>query len=94
MFHLFCPILILDKIKWNSKPHSPEIEDEAAGNSKRAIFPCLIWVGGGSKFVIYFVQYCTELHIESPHDCIIINNHEPGFVSGSGVRGGFINDGL
>ena len=69
-------------------------KDEATRKPRRAIFPSLIWGGGDSKFVIYFVQYCTELHIESPHDCIIINNHEPGFVSGSGVRGGFINDGL
>ena len=69
--------------------------DEATRKPRRAILPfSLIWGGGGSKFVIYFVQYCTELHTESPHDCIIINNHEPGFVSGSGVRGGFINDGL
>ena len=69
-------------------------KDEATRKPRRAIFPSLLWGGGGSKFVIYFVQYCTELHTESPHDCIIINNHEPGFVSGSGVRGGFINDGL
>ena len=63
---------ILDKMKWNSKPPSPpplpQINDEAAQKSKRAIFPSLIW-GGGSRFSIYFVQDCSTVnsaHIQDP----------------------------
>ena len=36
---------ILDRIKWNSKPHSPEIK-EAARNPKRTISPSLMWAEG------------------------------------------------
>ena len=44
---------ILDRIKWNSKPPSPQIKDEAQRKGKRVIFPSLIFfffffcVGGG-----------------------------------------------
>ena len=50
-----CPHLstILDKIKWNRKPRPPMKPREG---QKRAIFPSLIWVGGVSRFYIYFVQ--------------------------------------
>ena len=53
-----CPHLstILDKIKWNRKPRSPMKPREG---QKRAIFPSLIWVGGVSRFYIYFVQDCS-----------------------------------
>ena len=39
-------------------PIPPQIKDEAAQKPKRAIFPSLIWGGGGggSRFSIYFVQ--------------------------------------
>ena len=37
-------------------PPPPQIKDEAAQKPKRAIFPFLIWGGGGTKFSIYFVQ--------------------------------------
>ena len=49
---------ILDKIKWNNKPPSPQIKDEAAQKPKRAIFPSLISEGkrGKCKFPVYFVQ--------------------------------------
>ena len=52
---------ILDRIKWNSKPHSPEIKEEAARKPKRTIFPSLMWAKGvgGSKVSIYFVQECV-----------------------------------
>ena len=42
---------ILDRIKWNSKPHSPEIK-EAARNPKRTISTSLMWAEGvgGLKF--------------------------------------------
>ena len=51
---------IFDRIKWNSKPHSPEIK-EAARNPKRTISPSLMWAegGGGSNVSIYFVQECV-----------------------------------
>ena len=54
-----CPHLstILDKIKWNRKPRPPMKPREG---QKRAIFPSLIWGGGGvSRFPIYFVQDCS-----------------------------------
>ena len=53
-----CPHLstILDKIKWNRKPRPPMKPREG---QKRAIFPSLIWVGGVSRFYIYFVQDCS-----------------------------------
>ena len=43
---------ILDRIKWNSKPHFPEIKEEAARNPKRTIFSSLMWSErvGGLKF--------------------------------------------
>ena len=52
---------ILDKIKWNSKPPSPQIKDEAAGRAKTRHFPILDLGegGGGSRFSIYFVQDCS-----------------------------------
>ena len=43
----------LDRIKWNSKPPSPQIKDEAAQKPKRANFPSLIGgggEGGGTNF--------------------------------------------
>ena len=46
---------ILDRIKWNSKPPSPQIKDEAQRKGKRVIFPSLnfffffFWGGGGRK---------------------------------------------
>ena len=51
---------ILDRIKWNSKPHSPEIK-EAARNPKCTISPSLMWAEGvgGSNVSIYFVQECV-----------------------------------
>ena len=61
---------ILERIKCNSKPPSPQIEDEAQPKGKRVIFPSLIffffffWGGGGreglnspsisSKIVFFF----------------------------------------
>ena len=39
-------------------PPPPQIKDEAAQKPKRAIFPSLIWRGGGLRFSIYFVQDC------------------------------------
>ena len=55
---------ILDRIKWNSKPPSPQIKDEAQRKGKRVIFPSLIfffWRGEGlnspsisSKIVVFF----------------------------------------
>ena len=60
---------ILNRIKWNSKPPSPQIKDEAQRKGKRVIFPSSIffWGGGGGggggeggfKFSIYFVQDCS-----------------------------------
>ena len=55
---------ILDRIKWNSKPPSPQIKDEAPRKGKRVIFPSIFFFGGGggeggSKFSIYFVQDCS-----------------------------------
>ena len=41
---------ILDKIKWNSKPHpppAPKARMKAREGQKRTIFPSLIWGGGG-----------------------------------------------
>ena len=38
---------ILDRIKWNSKPPSPQIKDEAQRKGKRVIFPSLIFFLGG-----------------------------------------------
>ena len=49
---------ILDRIKWNSKPPSPQSKDEAAQKPKRAIFPSLIWGGGGFAVPFYSVQDC------------------------------------
>ena len=52
---------ILDKIKWNSKPPSPpKSRMKPREGQKRAIFPSLIWGGGGSRFSIYFVQDCRS----------------------------------
>ena len=60
---------ILDRIKWNSKPPSPQIKHEAQRKGKRVIFPSLIFFfffGGGegmeglnspsfsSKTVVFF----------------------------------------
>ena len=58
---------ILDKIKWNSKPPSPQIKpqmkDEAVRRVKTRHFPILDLGGrGGSRFSIYFVQGCRLLY--------------------------------
>ena len=59
---------ILDKIKWNSKPPSPQIKpqmkDEAVRRVKTRHFPILDLggEGGGSRFSIYFVQDCRLLY--------------------------------
>ena len=55
---------ILDRIKWNSKPPSPQIKDEAQRKGKRVIFLSLIFFFGGgeglnspsfsSKTVVFF----------------------------------------
>ena len=52
---------ILDRIKLNSKPHSPEIKEEARAKPKTHHFPFLDVCrgGGGSKVSIYFVQECV-----------------------------------
>ena len=50
---------ILNKIKWNSKPPTPQIKDEAARRAKTRHFPILDLGGGGSRFSIYFVQDCN-----------------------------------
>ena len=54
---------ILDKIKWNSKPPSPQIKDEAARRAKTRHFPILDLGGGGSRFSIYFVQDCRSVTV-------------------------------
>ena len=64
-----CTYTILDRIKWNSKPPSPQIKDEAALKPKRAIFPSLIffsfWGGGGGgtnfPFVLFKIVTFTSL---------------------------------
>ena len=55
-------IAILDRIKWNSKPPSPQSKDEAAQKPKRAIFPSLIWGGGGLQISHLF---CPRLKLQS-----------------------------
>ena len=37
----------------------PKSRMKAREEQKRAIFPSLIWGGGGSRFSIYFVQECN-----------------------------------
>ena len=64
---------ILDKIKWNSKPHPPKARMKAREGQKRAIFPFLIWGEGGSRFSIYFVQDCG-----SRDSVIALGNHALG----------------
>ena len=64
---------ILDKIKWNSKPHPPKARMKAREGQKRAIFPSLIWGEGGSRFSIYFVQDCG-----SRDSVIALGNHALG----------------
>ena len=62
-----CTYTILDRIKWNSKPPSPQIKDEAALKPKRAIFPSLIFFllggGGGTNFpsFLFKILACTSL---------------------------------
>ena len=50
-------LTILERIKCNSKPPSPQIKDEVARKAKRVIF--LFWGNGGSKFSIYFARDCS-----------------------------------
>ena len=40
-------------------PPPPKSRMKAREEQKRAIFPSLIWGGGGSRFSIYFVQECN-----------------------------------
>lgn len=51
---------ILDRIKWNNKPHHPpppkKNQNEAWRGPKHSICPSLIEGGGGAKFSVYFVQ--------------------------------------
>ena len=55
-------IAIWDKIKWNNKPPSPQIKDEAARRARTRHFPILDLEGeGGSRCSIYFVQDCRLL---------------------------------
>ena len=70
---------ILDKIKWNSKPHPPpprQGKDEGARRAKTHHFPILDLGGGGgggSRFSIDFVQYCG-----SRDSVIALGNHALG----------------
>ena len=43
---------IFHRIKWNSKPHSHEVKEEAARKPKLTIFPSFMWAEGvgGLKF--------------------------------------------
>ena len=50
---------ILDRVKWNSKPPSPQIKDEAALKPKRTIFLSLIQ--GGSGVQIFHLLFCQRL---------------------------------
>ena len=69
---------ILDKIKWNSKPHPPppQGKDEGARRAKTHHFPILD-LGregeGGSRFSIDFVQDCG-----SRDSVIALGNHALG----------------
>ena len=48
-----------DKIKWNRKPPSSQIKDEATRRAKTRHFPIFDFGGGrGSRFTNYFVQDC------------------------------------
>ena len=61
-FYLQHKPTILDRIKWNSKPPSPQIKDEAARRAKTCHFLILDLMGeggGGSRFSIYFVYDCS-----------------------------------
>ena len=50
---------ILDRVKWNSKPPSPQIKDEAALKPKRTIFLSLIQ--GESGVQIFHLLFCPRL---------------------------------
>ena len=57
---------ILDRIKWNSKPPSPQIKDEAAQKPKRANFPSLIGGGRGGRGIQIFHLFCPRLWASEP----------------------------
>ena len=66
---------ILDKIKWNSKPHPSQGKDEGARRAKTRHFSILDLGGrGGSRFSIYFVQDCG-----SRDSVIALGNHALGW---------------
>ena len=50
---------ILDRMKWNNCPPSPQSNDEGAKEQKRAILASLKWGEGWSICSIYFVQDCS-----------------------------------
>ena len=69
---------ILDKIKWNTKPPSPQIKDEAARTAKTRHFPTLDLGGGGGgreggglgfPFILSKIvaPLTLSLHTDPPH---------------------------
>ena len=76
---------ILDKVKWNSKPPSHQIKDEAARRAKTRHFPILdLGRVGGSRFSIYFAQdfRVSCFHVSSVSRCLeLVMKLPPSFLT-------------
>ena len=61
---------ILDRIKWNSKPHSQKIK-EAARNPKRTISPSLMWAEGVGGLTFQSILSRSVCAMYSTHHAVI-----------------------
>ena len=70
-----CPT-ILDSIKWNNYPPSPQSNDEGVKEQKRAILASLKWGEGWSRCSIYFVQDCIQgFNVTRQREPVIRNSY-------------------
>lgn len=62
---------IFDRMKWNSKPHSPEIKEEAARKPKLTIFPSFMWAEGVGGLKFQSILSRSVCAVYSTHHAVI-----------------------
>lgn len=62
---------IFDRMKWNSKPHSPEIKEEAARKPKLTIFPSFMWTEGVGGLKFQSILSRSVCAVYSTHHAVI-----------------------
>ena len=62
---------IFHRIKWNSKPHSHEIKEEAARKPKLTIFPSFMWAEGVGGLKFQSILSRSVCAVYSTHNAVI-----------------------